>query len=84
MSYRVFLLRRARKGLAAIPRPHQDRVRAAVRGLDLDPRPAGFVNLTDRSGGRVRVGVYRILYEIDEAAGEVTVLNIAHRRDAYR
>ena len=84
MNYEVFLLRRARKALAKIFPPHDERLRDALRDLRDEPRPAGSSKLTGRDGYRLRVGDYRILYEIDDAAREVTVLDLGHRRDVYR
>ena len=84
MSYQVFLLRRAQKSLAALPASVRRRIEGAVRDLGSVPRPRGSKKLTDRNGHRLRVGDHRIVYEVDDAAGEVTVLTIAHRRDSYR
>lgn len=54
-------------------------------GLEHNPRPPGVAKLTGRANlWRVRVGDYRILFEIDDPAQTVLVLRIAHRRDAYR
>ena len=84
MNYDVFLLRRARKALADIFPPHDERLRNALRGLYDDPRPAGCSKLAGRDGYRLRVGDYRVIYGIDDAAREVTVLDLGHRRDIYR
>ena len=84
MTYDVFLLRRARKWPAGIFPPDEGRVRDVPRGLGDDPRPSGAVKLSGRNGYRVRVVDFRILYEIDDAAREVTVFDIGHRRDVYR
>ncbi len=37
-----------------------------------------------REGWRIRVGNYRVIYEIDDQAMTVTVLHVGHRRDIYR
>jgi len=37
-----------------------------------------------KPGWRVRVGDYRVLYRIDDAAGDVTISEIGHRREIYR
>ncbi|MFN8455653.1 MAG: type II toxin-antitoxin system RelE/ParE family toxin [Anaerolineae bacterium] len=40
--------------------------------------------MTDEPGYSLRVGVYRILYEIDDAARVVTIYRVKHRREVYR
>lgn len=84
MTYRVAILRRAQKELGALPDPAYARVRDAIRALGEEPRPAGCQKLTAREGWRIRIGNYRIVYDIDDAAQIVTVLHIGHRRDVYR
>ena len=49
-----------------------------------DPKPHGSIKLSGRDGRRIRVGDYRVIYEIDGDAHEVTVLDVGHRRDIYR
>jgi mRNA interferase RelE/StbE len=54
-------------------------------GLTHNPRPAGVKKLVgSRSDWRIRIGEYRIVYEIDDTTKTVTILGVAHRRDAYR
>lgn len=84
MKYTVFILRRAQKALARLPKQDYTRVRDAIRALGNEPRPPGARKLTDRPGWRIRVGIYRILYDIDDAVLTVTVLAIGHRGDVYR
>lgn len=55
-----------------------------MRGLANQPRPAGRHKLRGRDGWRIRVGNYRVIYEIDDQQSMVTVLHIGHRRDVYR
>ena len=83
--YQVQIARRAVKALAALPRRDQQRVRAAIDLLAQTPRPPGCVALAgEPSVYRVRVGDYRILYEVRDAALLVQVVRIGHRRDIYR
>jgi mRNA interferase RelE/StbE len=84
MSYAISILRRAQKELADLPVGACERVRDAVRALAQDPRPPGCLKLTGREGWRIRVGDYRVIYEIDDRQQTVTVLHIGHRRDIYR
>jgi mRNA interferase RelE/StbE len=86
--HEVRLARRAERGLRAIrsgdPRAYQRIVRV-LRDLGEDPRPSGAVKLTgfDPPAWRVRVGFYRIVYEIDDAVLTVLVVNIAPRGEVY-
>ena len=84
MSYQIFILPRAQKELAAVPKGTYERVRDAIRSLAHDPRPPGCLKLSGREGWRMRVGAYRVLYEIDDQQKSATVLHIGHRRDVYR
>jgi len=84
MTYTVFILRRAQKELSDLPGQDYPRVRDAIKGLAQNPRPAGCVKLTGREGWRIRVGDYRVLYDIDDPQRRVTVVHIGHRRDVYR
>ena len=61
------------------------RIAAAIDTLTVNPRPSGCTKLTgEENVWRVRVGDYRILYEIHEGRLIVLVIRIAHRREAYR
>ncbi|WNZ23857.1 MAG: type II toxin-antitoxin system RelE family toxin [Leptolyngbya sp. IPPAS B-1204] len=84
MSYQVSLLRRAQKELAGISEPAYIKVRDAVRALAEDPRPSGCQKLKGREGWRIRVGDYRVIYEIDDEQQMILVVHIGHRRDIYR
>ncbi|MBA3433177.1 MAG: type II toxin-antitoxin system RelE/ParE family toxin [Actinobacteria bacterium] len=64
--------------------PLRERIRVAIDELALDPRPPGAARLVGRDDYRVRVGDYRIVYAVDDAARIVIVARIAHRREVYR
>lgn len=83
--YRVLLERAAERELSRLPTRLQHRVIAAIKLLADNPRPSGCRKLTgsDRDW-RIRVGDYRIVYEIDDAAKEVRVNRVRHRREVYR
>lgn len=84
MSYSLFVLRRTQKELAGLPSEVFERLRDAIRALAQSPRPPGCQKLTGREGWRIRVGDYRVIYEIDDRQQRVTVLHVGHRRDVYR
>ncbi|WP_254052960.1 type II toxin-antitoxin system RelE/ParE family toxin [Microcystis sp. MC19] len=60
------------------------KVRDGIRALADNPRPAGCLKLTGREGWRIRIGVYRVIYAIDDSAKKVIILDIGHRKDIYR
>ena len=85
MAYVVELSNRAEKDLAALPARTQTRIVTALRRLALDPyRAPGVRKLAGTSDYRLRVGDYRVLYEIQDDRLVVLVVRVAHRRDAYR
>lgn len=84
MSYDLRILRPAQKQLAELPPGDYEHVRDAIRALADAPRPPGCRKLTGRDGWRIRVGDYRVIFEIDDQARAVTVLSVGHRRDVYR
>lgn len=84
MIYTVSILRRAQKELGQLPSGAYERVRDAIGALAQAPRPPGCLKLKGREGWRIRVGDYRVIYEIDDQQQTVTVLHVGHRRDVYR
>ena len=84
MSYEVLILRRAQRELVELPSEAYQRVKESVLNLADQPRPPNSRKLSGREGWRIRVGSYRVVYEIDDAHQTVTILNVGHRRDVYR
>jgi mRNA interferase RelE/StbE len=84
MAYSVGVERRAQKQIARLSTVMQDRVETALQALAEEPRPPGCRRLTNRGGWRIRVGDYRVIYEVDDDQLTVTILLIGHRRDVYR
>jgi mRNA interferase RelE/StbE len=83
MKYQILIRRSAQKSLSALPSKDYIRVKQAIYDLSDDPRPMGHKKLTNRPGYRIRVGNYRIIYEIYDNKLEVIILLIGHRRDIY-
>lgn len=82
--YSLFILPRAQKELASLPDQEFESVRDAIRALAETPRPPGCLKLSGREGWRIRVGDYRVVYEIADKTQTVTVQHVGHRRDVYR
>lgn len=85
MAYTVELKPSAAKALEALPKPDQRRIAARIDALATDPRPGGAKKLEGEDDlYRIRVGDYRIVYQIQARRLIVLVVCIAHRRDVYR
>ncbi|MBI1321037.1 MAG: type II toxin-antitoxin system RelE/ParE family toxin [Candidatus Hydrogenedens sp.] len=84
MTYSVEMLRSAQKQLGKIQKDDQVRIVDAIRSLSGDPRPRSAKKLTNRPAWRIRVGVYRVIYEIEDEVLRVLVVAVAHRKDIYR
>ena len=84
MRYQLRITGRAAKELRKLPNRTRARLEAAIESLADNPRPPRCVKLRGNAGWRIRVGDYRILYDIEDDTLIVTVLRASHRRDAYR
>lgn len=82
--YEVILSNRAEKRLSRLPAGEYERVLQAVMSLAEGPHPRNHRKLQGREGWRIRVGDYRVIYEIDDTAREVLVITLGHRKDIYR
>lgn len=84
-TYEVRLARRAARSLASLERREQQRIRAALDLLADNPRPPTCVAMQgEDSVYRVRVGDYRIVYEVLDSILLVHVVRVGHRREVYR
>ncbi len=84
MSYNITIKRRAIKSLENLHDKNYQSVRDAIRKLAENPRPNGCLKLKDRDGYPIRIGVYRVIYQINDKDEKITVIDIGHRRDIYR
>lgn len=84
MKYTIDILRSAQKDLARVNQQDQPRIIAAIKDLADDPRPPGSKKLSGRPAWRIRIGPYRVIYEIHDDRLWVLVVVIGHRREAYR
>lgn len=84
-SYRVLYTKSAAKKLRKLERRYRAAIISAIEELAWDPRPNGVEKL--RGGEkeyRIRVGSYRVIYEISDNELIVLVLKVGHRREVYR
>lgn len=84
MSYSLRIKGSARKALESIPKPDRLRLIAAIDRLAETPHAGGALKGEFAGLRRLRVGVYRIVYEVRESELLVLVVRIGHRREVYR
>jgi mRNA interferase RelE/StbE len=83
-SYAVEIKPSARKELDDLPDNVLERVIRKMEALRHDPRPPGCKKLKGyKDHWRIRVGDWRVLYIVDDAAKLVSVTRIGHRREVY-
>jgi mRNA interferase RelE/StbE len=80
-SYELAFRKSVAKDLRGLPKQDVKRIMDRIQSLADDPRPAGCEKLSNQERYRVRQGVYRIIYEIDDVRVVVLVVMIGHRRD---
>jgi mRNA interferase RelE/StbE len=84
-TYEVKLARRALQSLTSLERREQQRIRAALDILASNPRPPNCIALEGEDCVyRVRVGGYRIVYEVLDSVLLIHVVRIGHRHEVYR
>ena len=85
MPYCVEIKPKAEKALGKMPKSDRVRIIRALEGLESDPRPKDAVKMVGSDFSyRVRVGDYRVVYEVVDRILFVYVVRIAHRKDVYR
>ncbi|MFO0965987.1 MAG: type II toxin-antitoxin system RelE/ParE family toxin [Gemmataceae bacterium] len=83
-TYTVEFARPARKDLESLPATLQDRLLRAIEKLGTNPHPPGSLKLKgSESSYRIRVGSYRVIYEIEDDIVVVLIVRVRHRREAY-
>jgi mRNA interferase RelE/StbE len=83
-TYSLEFTKKARDGLNKIHPTQRDRVLSALELLSVNPFVSKAVRLSGTDSMRVRVGNYRIVYQVFESTLLIQVVNISHRRDVYR
>ena len=85
MSSEVKFSKGAKKQFRKLPLDVQQRIQTKINDLAIEPRPNGVKKLQgDDNSYRVRVGDYRVIYEVVDDILIVTVIKIGHRSDIYK
>ena len=82
--YEVLLSKAARKQLGSLPKFIHNKIVEDISTLAVSPRPAGCKKLKGyKNAYRIRVGDYRIIYELEDKVLRILVIAIGHRKDVY-
>ena len=83
--YEVYIEKAAENDLKRLPTTTFQRIIPQIRALAENARPSGCRKLAgSKNDWRIRVGDYRVLYEIDEKTRAVRIMRVRHRREVYR
>lgn len=83
--YEVYLEQAAEKELKRLPVKVFQQIIIHIKALAENPRPLGCRKIMgSKNDWRIRIGNYRVIYEIDEKAKAVRVMRVRFRREAYR
>jgi len=84
VAYRVVIQESASKALRKLDEQIRRRVAVAIDALADDPRPPGIKAVAGEHGSyRIRVGDWRVLYEVDDELRQVLIAKIGHRSTIY-
>ena len=83
--YDVLIERTAERDIKSLPTALFDRILPRIKALADSPRPTGCHKLAgSKNDWRIRIGDYRVVYEIDDAGKQVKIFRVRHRREVYR
>jgi mRNA interferase RelE/StbE len=82
-KYKVEIKNKARKSLDKLSDFIVAPILNALNDLAENPRPQGYKKLKGRKGYRIRVGDYRVIYEIFDNVLLIEVIDLGHRKDIY-
>jgi len=84
MKFQVILPKSVQKELDRLPDEIARRILARLAGLETNPRPPEVKKLKGRDAWRIRLGDYRVIYEIHDRVLQILVIAVGHRREVYR
>jgi mRNA interferase RelE/StbE len=83
--YKVIIDKQVLKSLDKIPVVYLSNIKKAVNDLANNPRPPGSIKLTgSKNSYRIRVGIYRIIYTIEDNILTVEIIKIDNRSSVYK
>ncbi len=83
MPYLLDFSKQALKELEKINEPFYSNIKEAISKLTENPRPNGYIKLNGRDGYRIRIGDYRVIYDIFDTQLIIGIVTLGHRKDIY-
>ncbi len=82
-NYTAVLSKKAQKQLDKLSDNVAEPILEAIGNLEENPRPQGYKKLKGRDGYRIRIGNYRVIYDIFDNELIVNIITLGHRKDIY-
>jgi mRNA interferase RelE/StbE len=83
-EYEIYFKESVEKDFRTIPKKDLRKIIRRIEALSEDPRPPGHEKLTGQERYRVRQGLYRIIYSVQDKDLTIWIVKIGHRKDVYR
>ena len=83
-NYTILLSKKAQKALDKFSDQIAEPILSDITNLQENPKPNGYKKLKGRDGYRIRMGDYRVIYDIFETELIVDVVTLEHRKDIYK
>lgn len=85
MKYQIKILSKARRSIKKLPKSVQENIKSSIRNLAENPRPNNVKKLSgNHSLYRIRLGNYRIIYQIEDDILLIVIVMAGHRKEIYR
>jgi mRNA interferase RelE/StbE len=85
MAYEIFIEKKAEKDLRKLPKNYQNKIIQKILNLKDNPKPIEARKITSSENYyRIKVGDYRIIYEINYKEKRINIFRVRHRKEAYR
>lgn len=84
LRYKLFFKKSVAKDLKSIPKAYLVKILEKIENLRSDPRPDGSEKLTGQELYRIRQGIFRIVYSIQDNELTIWIIRIGHRKEIYK
>ena len=83
-NYKIEIKKSAVKEIKSLPENYLQRILKLIKSLSVNPRPHNCKKLSGKDNYRIRIGVYRIIYSINDDKLVVYIIKVGHRRNVYK